>query len=115
MPQFKFKNKNYSHAVEFALEKIGGIWKMPVLWRLKSKSMRFGEIKNDIAGISDKVLATQLRQLESDGFINRKVIPEIPVKVEYSLTTRGKRALKMITMMRTYSMNLVKDFKKEKK
>lgn len=114
MPEFKLKNKKYSHAVEFALEKIGGIWKMPVLWRLKSKPMRFGEIKKDIPGISDKVLATQVKQLEHDGFINRKVIPDTPVRVEYSLTPRGKRAIKMITVMRKYSMDLVKDFKRDK-
>lgn len=114
MPEFKYKNKTYSHAVEFALEKIGGIWKMPVLWRLKSKAMRFGEIKKDIPNISDKVLSTQLKQLESDGFISRKVIPDTPVKVEYSLTSRGKRAIKMITVMRKYSTDLVKDFKKNK-
>lgn len=114
MPEFKYKNKNYSHVVEFALEKIGGIWKMPVLWRLKTKTMRFGEIKKDIPNISDKVLSTQLKQLESDGFINRKVIPDTPVKVEYSLTVRGKRAIKMITVMRKYSTDLVKDFKKNK-
>lgn len=112
MPEFRLKNKKYSHAVEFALEKIGGIWKMPVLWRLKTKPMRFGEIKNDIPNISDKVLSTQLKQLENDGFINRKVIPDTPVKVEYSLTLRGKRAIKMIIVMRKYSTDLVKDFKK---
>jgi DNA-binding HxlR family transcriptional regulator len=111
MPEFIFNNKLYYHSVEFALDRIGGTWKMPILWRLKNKAMRYGEIKKDIPRISDKVLSDQLKQLEKDGFITRKVFAEVPVKVEYALTLRGKRAIKVITIMRNYGTKLIKEFK----
>lgn len=111
MPEFLYQNKLYYHSVEFALDRIGGTWKMPVLWRLKRKSMRFGEIKKDIPRISDKVLSSQLKMLEKDGFITRKVFAEVPVRVEYSLTARGKRAIKIITSMRNYGTQLMKEYK----
>lgn len=111
MPEFIYQNKLYYHSVEFALDRIGGTWKMPILWRLRKTSMRYGEIKKDIPRISDKVLTEQLKNLEKDGFVKRKVFAEVPVRVEYSLTPRGKRAIRIITSMRNYGMQLMKEFK----
>jgi len=114
MSEFIHQNKLYYHSVEFALSKIGGIWKMPVLWRLKNKTRRFGEIKGDIPRITDKVLSTQLKELEADGFIIRKVYAQVPPKVEYTLTRRGKKAIKIIEAIRKYGFDLMKDYKVEK-
>jgi DNA-binding HxlR family transcriptional regulator len=57
---------------------------------LSSKVMRFGELKKAIIGITQKMLTQELREMEQDGLIDRKVYPQIPPKVEYSLTPYGK-------------------------
>ncbi|MBL1275694.1 MAG: helix-turn-helix transcriptional regulator [Ectothiorhodospiraceae bacterium] len=77
-------------SVQKVLEKVGGKWKLLIIFNLKqNKLLRFGELRRAIPGISEKVLAAQLRELESDEFINRKAYPQIPPKVEYSLTEKG--------------------------
>jgi DNA-binding HxlR family transcriptional regulator len=73
MPEFIYKNKLYYNPVEFAMDRIGGTWKMPILWRLKEKVMRYGELKKDIPRITDKMLASELKEPESEGFITRQV------------------------------------------
>ncbi len=79
--------------VEAALSVIGGKWKVMILWHL-DEPQRFGELKRRVTGISEKVLIQQLRELESDGVVNRKDFQEVPPKVEYSLTAFG-RSLKV--------------------
>lgn len=110
MPEFIFNQKLYYNPVEFAMDRIGGTWKMPILWRLQDKKMRYGELKKDIPRITHKMLTTQLRELEEEGFIRRKVFPVIPPKVEYSITPRGKRAVKIIEVIRSYGLDLMKEF-----
>lgn len=110
MPEFLYKNKLYYNPVEFAMDRIGGTWKMPILWRLKDKVMRYGELKKDIPHITHKMLTSQLRELEEEGFINRKVYPVVPPKVEYSITKRGQKAIVIIDAIRNYGLDLMKDF-----
>jgi DNA-binding HxlR family transcriptional regulator len=69
---------------------IGGKWKLLILRELLSGASRFGELRRRLSGISEKMLAQHLRELESDGIIARKIYPEVPPKVEYSLTASGK-------------------------
>lgn len=109
MPEFHFNKKLYYNPVEFAMGRIGGTWKMPILWRLKDKVMRYGELKKDIPRITHKMLTSQLRELEEEGFINRKVYPVVPPKVEYSITKRGKKAIPVIETIRTYGLELMKE------
>lgn len=111
MPDFKYDEKVYYNPVEFAMDRIGGTWKMPILWRLKDKTKRYSEIKRDIEHITDKMLTTQLREMEADGFLNRKVYPVVPPKTEYSLTDRGKRAIEVIDFMRQYGLELMEEYK----
>lgn len=111
MPDFYYNNKVYYNPVEFALDRIGGTWKMPILWRLRSKVMRYGELKNDIPHVTHKMLTTQLRALEEEGFIKRKVYAAVPPKVEYSITARGKRSIRVINEIREYGLELMKEFK----
>lgn len=109
MPDFNYHGKIYYNPVEFAMDRIGGTWKMPILWRLKDRIFRFGELKKDIPHISDKMLTTQLRELEADGFINRKVYAVVPPKVEYSITEKGKQAIPIINAIREYGLQLIKE------
>jgi DNA-binding HxlR family transcriptional regulator len=79
---------------EYALELIGGKWKMPILWRLRrTQPWRYSELKRDLGDVSHKMLSQQLKELERDGFITRNAYPIVPPKVEYNLTTKGRLTL----------------------
>lgn len=110
MPDFIYNNKIYYNPVEFALDRIGGTWKMPILWRLKDRVLRYGEIKKSIPHITDKMLTSQLRQLETEGFVTRMVFPVVPPKVEYTITERGKRAITIVEVIRNYGLELMTEF-----
>jgi DNA-binding HxlR family transcriptional regulator len=110
MPEFIYNNKLYYNPVEFAMERIGGTWKMPILWRLKDRVMRYGELKKDIPHITHKMLTSQLRELEQEGFISREVFPVVPPKVEYAITKRGLKAIKIVEAIRNYGLELMKEF-----
>jgi DNA-binding HxlR family transcriptional regulator len=76
--------------VTTALTVIGGKWKVIILWHLQGKVKRFGELQKSIAGISQKMLTQELRDLEESGLVFRKVYPVVPPRVEYSLTEFGR-------------------------
>ncbi|MFD1705016.1 winged helix-turn-helix transcriptional regulator [Methylopila henanensis] len=84
-------------AVEATLQFIDGKWKGVILYHLLSGTLRFNEIRRRLPSVTPRMLTTQLRELESDGFVARKVFPEVPPKVEYSLTERG-RSLEPVVM-----------------
>jgi DNA-binding HxlR family transcriptional regulator len=93
------RRKIYNCPVEAALDVIGGKWKALILWWLQERTWRFAELRRQIPGITEKMLTQQLRELESDGIVKRRVYPTVPPKVEYSLTPYGrslKRALRAI-------------------
>ena len=81
--------------VETTLMLIGDKWKVLILRDLLPGTKRFGELKKSIGNVSQKVLTAQLRDMERNGLVNRKVYPEVPPRVEYSLTELG-RSLKPI-------------------
>ncbi len=83
------KRTSYSCGLEAAFDVIGGKWKVIILWRLHPGPKRFGELKRLVAGISEKMLIQQLKEMEADGLVCRKAFPEIPPRVEYSLTPMG--------------------------
>ncbi len=72
---------------------LGGKWKIVILFKLKNGIMRFNELQKSIPGISQAILTAQLRDLERDGVITRKVYPVVPPKVEYAVTNVGQRLL----------------------
>ncbi|MGN0172466.1 MAG: winged helix-turn-helix transcriptional regulator [Acutalibacteraceae bacterium] len=76
--------------VETTLALIGDKWKVLILRDLISGTKRFGELKKSIGTVSQKVLTAQLRNMEENGLINRKVYAEVPPRVEYSLTPLGQ-------------------------
>ncbi|MEV7196657.1 helix-turn-helix domain-containing protein [Streptomyces sp. NPDC093510] len=84
-------SKPYACGLDAAVDVVGGKWKPMILWALHSGvTLRFGELRRHIAGVSEKVLIQQLRELESDGIVHREVYREVPPKVEYSLTDLGQ-------------------------
>lgn len=109
MPDFRYQGKVYYNPVEFAMEMIGGTWKMPILWRLKDRIMRYSQLKRDIPHISDKMLTTQLRELEANGYIHRKVYAVVPPKTEYSITEKGLQAVPVIETIRMYGLQLMQE------
>jgi DNA-binding HxlR family transcriptional regulator len=76
--------------VDVTLSVIGGKWKPVILWHLTQGTFRFSELSKRIPGISQKMLAQQLREMERDQLVNRKMYPVVPPKVEYSMTDHGK-------------------------
>ncbi|ASF10999.1 MULTISPECIES: winged helix-turn-helix transcriptional regulator [Nocardia] len=73
-----------------AIDVVGGKWKLHLMWALGASPQRFGEIRRLLTGVSEKVLAENLRQLEASGVVHREVYPEVPPRVEYSLTPLGQ-------------------------
>lgn len=108
MPDFIYNNKVYYNPVEFAMDRLGGTWKMPILWRLKDKVYRYSELKKAIPHISDKMLTTQLRELEADGFIQREVFPVVPPKTEYAITEKGRLAVPIVEQIRDFGIELMR-------
>jgi DNA-binding HxlR family transcriptional regulator len=93
----KGKNKSdVSLPVKVTLDLIGGKWKIFILWLLRDSILRFSELKRKIPKITQKMLTQQLRELESDGLVHRKVYAQVPPKVEYSLTDLGKSFLHIL-------------------
>lgn len=87
---YKLQGKVYHCAMDITMDYIGGKWKSVVLWYLKNGTHRFVELKKLIPDITEKMLSIQLRALEKDGLIKRKVYGQKPpVRVEYSLTEFG--------------------------
>ncbi|MEC7633164.1 MAG: helix-turn-helix domain-containing protein [Pseudomonadota bacterium] len=76
--------------VAVSLEIIGGKWKGVILWHLCHKTLRFSLLRRRLQGVTQKMLTQQLRELERDGLVNRKVYAEVPPRVEYSLTDLGR-------------------------
>jgi len=102
MPEFDFKGKKFNNPVELSLDIIGGKWKMPILWRLKDGSKRYGELRRSLPKVTHKMLTQQLRELEQDEILTRKVYPEVPPKVEYDLTLLGKSVIPVIDLLREW-------------
>ncbi|AQS58037.1 winged helix-turn-helix transcriptional regulator [Desulforamulus ferrireducens] len=95
-----FIAKQYACPVEYTLTLIGGKWKPVILWHLANDGIkRYGEIKKLLIGITHKMLSQQLKELEADGLIHREEYHQIPPKVEYSLTDKGKTLIPILQLM----------------
>lgn len=88
--------------VETTLTLIGDKWKVLILRDLLPGTKRFGELKRSIGAVSQKVLTTQLRQMEESGLLTRTVYPEVPPHVEYSLTELGYSLKPILDAMRDW-------------
>ncbi len=109
MPDVIIRNKRFYNPVDFVFKKLGGTWKIPVLWRLRTNSRRYTGLQQDIAHISQKMLTQTLKELEAEGFVSKKIYAEVPPRTEYSLTSKGKKAIEVITCLRNYGLQLMKE------
>ena len=88
--------------VTFTMSKIGGKWKPIILYLISKGGNRFGILQRGIEGISKQMLTKQLRELEADGILHREIFPEIPPRVEYSITEKGRSLFPVIDSMRKW-------------
>jgi DNA-binding HxlR family transcriptional regulator len=88
--------------VEMTLMLMGDRWKTLIIWRLLAGTKRFGQLKKEVTGISQKVLTDHLRIMEENGLVNRKVYAEVPPRVEYSLTELGRSLKPILEAMRQW-------------
>ncbi|MBC9783061.1 helix-turn-helix transcriptional regulator [Heliobacterium chlorum] len=105
----KYKNALFNCTMELAIELIGGRYKALILWHLLDRTLRFSEIKRLIPQATQKMLTQQLRSLEEDGLIIRKVYPEVPPKVEYSLSESGKNLKPVLEAMCQFGKSYVEE------
>ena len=103
---FEIGDKTYHCAMDVTMDYIGGKWKTVVLWYLRNKTMRFGELKKQIPDITEKMLSLQLKALEEDGLVKREVYPEVPLRVEYSLTEFGKSLVPVLDAIAKWGRSL---------
>lgn len=97
--------KKVTCPVETTLRVIGGRWKVLILRELFIEIKRFSELQRALIGITQKMLTQQLRELETDGIISRKVYPVVPPKVEYSLTPLGESLRPIIDEMHKWGVS----------
>ncbi len=102
--------KTYRCGLEVTMDIIGGKWKGLILWYLYENGvLRNGEMMRIMPKITQKMLTQQLREMEEDGLIVRKVYEQVPPKVEYSLTPYGERLRKTLEAMKEWGIEYSKD------
>lgn len=107
--QTRRANKCHYHcSVEAALDVIGSKWKGVILFHLLDGKKRFNELRRLIPSVTQRMLTLQLRELEKDAVINRKVYPEVPPKVEYSLTPNGAKLAPLLRALRDWGKQYMK-------
>ncbi|MBO1039789.1 winged helix-turn-helix transcriptional regulator [Brucella pituitosa] len=99
-------------AVEAAISLIDGKWKSVVLFHLLDGTLRFNELRRQIPGVTQRMLTNQLRELEDDGLIDRKVYAQVPPKVEYSLSPLGRSIEPILLALKDWGDTNIERFSK---
>ena len=94
-----FRDKEYKCGIDVTLAVIGGKWKSAILYHLAQQTMRFSELQRQFTATSRKMLTQQLRELERDDLVHREVYAQVPPKVEYSLTDKGRSIKPILDLM----------------
>lgn len=94
-----YRDKEYTCGIDVTLAVVGGKWKASILWHLAHETMRFSELQRQFPDTTRKMLTQQLRELEADRLVHREVYPQVPPKVEYSLTDKGRSIYPILEMM----------------
>lgn len=98
-------------SIQYTLKKMGGKWKPVILWHLGTEgTYRYNALRRLLPGVSHKVLTQQLKELETDGFIDRRQYDVIPPKVEYTLTDKGTTLMPILHAMHTWGTENGEDF-----
>jgi len=97
------RSKGYGCPVEALMDAIGGRWKPVILYYLMGGTRRFGEFRRLAPAISQRMLTQHLRELERDGLVHREVYREVPPRVEYSLTERGRTLEPLLLQMHEWA------------
>ncbi len=104
-------HKKYYCYFELALQVIGGKWKSIILYHLNEAGvLRYGELKKEMPNITEKMLTQQLRELEKDKMVSRKIYHQVPPKVEYSLTQFGQTVIPALEVLREFGVTYEKEF-----
>lgn len=106
---FILDGKEYHCAMDVTMDFIGGKWKTVVLWYLRKDKKRFSEIRRMIPNITEKMLSLQLKALEQDGLVKRKIYSEVPPRVEYYLTDFGKTLIPMLEEIAKWGRGLAEN------
>ena len=105
----KRRKDEYKCPLEVTMEIIGGKYKGVIIGHLIEKTRRYSELQKLIAHATPKMLIQQLKELEADGIVSRKLYPVVPPKTEYSLTKRGKTLIPAILELNRWSMKYLKE------
>lgn len=92
----KTEKKPKACSVKDVLDVIGGKWAMPIIYNLSKGKLRFKEIERTVEGINTRMLVKELKNLESNGILTRRVFATVPPTVEYALTEKGEKLLPII-------------------
>ena len=111
----KVSCNHYRCDIELTLEVIGGKWKALLLWELHLNGViRFNEFRRLIPEITQKMLSQQLKDLESNQIIQKKIYPQVPPMVEYRLTQLGEELIPILESMDKWGKNYVKAYETDK-
>jgi DNA-binding HxlR family transcriptional regulator len=107
------RQKKYHGPMEATVDILAGRWKPLILWALRDGTLRFGQIAEELSmvtpNITQRMLTKQLRELEDDGLVTRKVYPEVPPRVEYTLTERYRTLMPIVELMYTWGKEHMAD------
>ena len=105
----KLGKRKFDCPIELTSNAISGKWKLLIMYRLSlQENRRYSELRTEINQVSEKMLIQQLRELEKDGLVKRKVYPVVPPKVEYCLTEKGRGIIPVIDAMRVWGTSFGK-------
>lgn len=105
MPKLDFTDRC---AVQLFVDVIGGKWKPLIIFELVQSTRRFNELRRAIPPVTQRMLTRQLRELEGDGMVERTVYPEVPPRVEYSLTQAGKTLVPIMNQIEKWGLSFSK-------
>ena len=111
---YHFKGKEYPCCASLTMGIIGGKWKTVILYHLIDGTLRYNELRKEMPTVTERTLSLQLKTLEEDGIVKRKVYPsKPPLKVEYSLTDFGKTLIPLIKSIADWGVFVVEQHEKQ--
>jgi DNA-binding HxlR family transcriptional regulator len=107
-PKTNVVHRPLPEEIILTLRVLSGKWRLIILYHLcDGEPHRFGEIKKNISGLTEHVLTVTLRDLEQDGLVRREIFPEVPSRVEYSVTGKGQALRPILAAMYTWGANYI--------